>query len=69
MLHPRVSRMPSWAEESAAPAYLMSNARLVDAGKMRPYVGRVYPLNQVAQAWRDSRQNQIEGKIVLTVGD
>ncbi len=43
---------------------LQTVARLVDAGKIKPYVGRVYTLNHVAQAWRESRQNQIEGKIV-----
>lgn len=40
---------------------------MIDAGEIDPCVGRVYPLEEVAQAWRDSRSEAIEGRIVFTV--
>lgn len=47
---------------------LQTVARLIDEGDIKPYVGKVYPLSEVAQAWRDSRSKQVAGKIVFTVG-
>jgi NADPH:quinone reductase len=43
-------------------------SHLIDAGEIKPCIGKVYPLTGVAQAWRDSRSQRIEGKIVFTVG-
>ena len=40
---------------------------MIDAGTIRPFVGRVYPLSEVAQAWRDARSKDTEGKIVFAV--
>ena len=50
-------------------AGLETVARMIDAGEIKPCVGRVYPLSEVAQAWRDIRTTHIEGKVVFLVGD
>jgi NADPH:quinone reductase len=42
-------------------------ARLADAGKIKPFVGKVYPLSDVAKGWRDGRTQQVEGKTVFEV--
>jgi NADPH:quinone reductase-like Zn-dependent oxidoreductase len=49
-------------------ASLRTVAQLGDAGEIKPCVGKVYPLSEVAKAWRESRSNQVEGKIVFKVG-
>jgi NADPH:quinone reductase-like Zn-dependent oxidoreductase len=43
-------------------------AQLVDAGEIKTCIGKVYPLTNVAAAWRDSRSRHVEGKIVFTLG-
>jgi NADPH:quinone reductase-like Zn-dependent oxidoreductase len=47
---------------------LQTVARLVDAGDIKPFVAKTYPLGDVAKAWRDIRANHIDGRIVFTVG-
>jgi len=47
---------------------LQTVARLIEAGKIKPCIGQVYPLSAVAPAWRDSRSQRIEGKLVFTFG-
>jgi len=47
-------------------ANLETVARLVDAGDIKPFVGKIYPLSDVAKAWTDIRVNQTEGKTVFT---
>jgi NADPH:quinone reductase-like Zn-dependent oxidoreductase len=42
-------------------------AALIDAGEIKPLVGRTYPLAKAAQMWSDARTQHIEGKLVLTV--
>lgn len=42
-------------------------AELVDAGDIKPFIARVYPLNEVARAWRESRSQHVEGKIAFQV--
>jgi len=42
-------------------------AELADAGEIKPYVGKTYPLADVANAWRDARSNKVDGKLVLLV--
>ncbi len=44
-------------------------ARLIDSGEIEPHVGKVYPLSEVAQAWRDAAARKVEGKIVFTTGN
>lgn len=39
----------------------------IDAGEVRPFVGRTYPMSAAAQAWTDVHSQHIEGKIVFTV--
>jgi NADPH:quinone reductase-like Zn-dependent oxidoreductase len=46
---------------------LQKVAAMVDAGTIQPFVGKIYPLNEVAQARRDARSRKIEGKIVFAV--
>lgn len=40
---------------------------LVAAGAIKPFVGKVYPLSEVAKGWREGRTNHVEGKIVFQV--
>jgi NADPH:quinone reductase-like Zn-dependent oxidoreductase len=40
----------------------------IEAGKLKPFIGRTYTLKDVPQAWTDSRASHIEGKIVFQVG-
>jgi NADPH:quinone reductase-like Zn-dependent oxidoreductase len=49
-------------------AGLQTLARMIDAGEIKPCVGKVYPLSEVAQGWRDAKSKHIEGKIVFTPG-
>lgn len=72
---------PQIAEEEAARRKVsaamhvtsMSRANLqalgakIDAGEVRPFVGRTYSLSAAAQAWTDVHSQHIEGKIVFTV--
>jgi len=48
-------------------ASLEALAAKIEAGEIRPFVGRTYPLSTVAQAWADVRAQHMEGKIVFTV--
>ena len=41
----------------------------IDAGKVKPFLGRTYPLRDVPRAWKESRTEHIEGKVVFTVED
>jgi len=43
-------------------------AHMIDAGEIKPYVGKIYPLSEVAQGWEAERSGQIDGKIVFKVG-
>jgi NADPH:quinone reductase-like Zn-dependent oxidoreductase len=47
---------------------LQKVAAMIDNGTIKPFVGKVYPLAEVAQAWRDARSRKIEGKTVFAVG-
>jgi NADPH:quinone reductase-like Zn-dependent oxidoreductase len=51
----------------ASSANLRKIAQLADAGEIKPHIDRTYPLADVAEAWRDARSGQIEGKLVLKV--
>ncbi|RYZ16727.1 MAG: NADP-dependent oxidoreductase, partial [Sphingobacteriales bacterium] len=42
-------------------------AKLVDAGKVKTVVSKVYPWEQAAQAHRDSETKHVRGKIVLEI--
>ena len=44
-------------------------ARLVEADKIKPFVGDVYPLGEVQRAWRDIRSKHGAGKVVFAVGE
>ena len=40
---------------------------LIEAGKLRPLVGRTYPLREVPEAMQALEAGKIRGKIVITV--
>jgi NADPH:quinone reductase-like Zn-dependent oxidoreductase len=46
---------------------LQTVAAMIDAGTIKPFVGKVYPLSEVAQAWRDVQSKNFEGKTVFAV--
>lgn len=48
---------------------LQKIARMVDAGDIKPFVGKVYPLSDAASGWRESRAHHVEGKIVFKVAE
>lgn len=48
-------------------ASLQKVAAMIDAGTIKPFVGKVYPLREVAQAWRDVQSKNFEGKTVFVV--
>jgi NADPH:quinone reductase-like Zn-dependent oxidoreductase len=48
-------------------ASLRTVAAMVDNGTIRPFVGKVYPLSQVPQAWRDVQSKKIEGRVVFAI--
>jgi NADPH:quinone reductase-like Zn-dependent oxidoreductase len=43
-------------------------ARMIDAGEIKPFVGMVRPLSEVAEVWRDIQTGHVDGKVVFTVG-
>lgn len=48
-------------------ASLRKVAAMVEDGTIKPFVGKVYPITEVAQAWRDIQSNNIEGRVVFAV--
>lgn len=48
-------------------ARLRKIAQLADAGEIKPFIGKTYPLADVAQAWRDARSGKVQGKLVFQV--
>lgn len=42
-------------------------AKMIDAGKLTPHIGRVMPLDQAAEAQRLGEAGEVKGKIVLEV--
>ena len=41
----------------------------IDGGEVKPFVGRTYPLRDIAKAWKESRTEHIEGKVVFNVAE
>jgi NADPH:quinone reductase-like Zn-dependent oxidoreductase len=42
---------------------------LIEAGKVRPVIERVYPLDEIAEAQRVSEAGHVRGKIVVRIGN
>lgn len=40
---------------------------LVEADAIKPFIGKVYPMTDVAKAWRENRTHHVDGKIVFQV--
>ncbi|TGE08103.1 NADP-dependent oxidoreductase [Hymenobacter fodinae] len=47
--------------------WLTEMAQLIDAGQVRVVVSRVYPLEQVAEAHRESETRHVRGKLILEI--
>ena len=47
--------------------WLEAIARLIDEGKVKVFVSKVFPLEQVAEAHRESETHHVRGKLVLKV--
>jgi NADPH:quinone reductase-like Zn-dependent oxidoreductase len=41
---------------------------LIEAGKIRPIVEKIYPLEEIAEAQRVSEAGHVRGKIVVKIG-
>jgi len=48
-------------------ASLAKTTKLIEEGKVKAVISKVYPLEQVAQAHRESETKHVRGKIVLEV--
>ena len=42
-------------------------AKLIDSGKIKAIVSKIYPWEQAAQAHRDSETKHVRGKIVIEI--
>jgi NADPH:quinone reductase-like Zn-dependent oxidoreductase len=49
------------------PEDLQTLRELIEAGKLRPLVGKTYPLREVPEAMRALEAGRTRGKIVITV--
>ena len=48
-------------------AWLQEIAQLIDAGQVKVFISKVYPLAQVAEAHRESQTWHVQGKLVLQI--
>lgn len=58
---------PDYVFVSPSGEQLRTLAALVDRGRLRPHVSRIYPLAQAADALRESQGGHVRGKLVLAL--
>lgn len=62
-----LGRRYDWSFMEPNGAALVEIGKLVDAGKIRPLVDRVYPMDSIAEAHRYCETRQAQGKIVVQI--
>jgi NADPH:quinone reductase-like Zn-dependent oxidoreductase len=51
----------------SSPDTLREVTQAIEAGHLKPFVARTYPLSQAAEAWQGIATSHIEGKVVFTI--
>jgi reticulon-4-interacting protein 1, mitochondrial len=62
-----LGRRYDWSFMEPNGAALVEIGKLVDAGRIRPLVDRVYPMDSIAEAHRYCETKQAQGKIVVQI--
>jgi reticulon-4-interacting protein 1, mitochondrial len=62
-----LGRRYDWSFMEPSGAALVEIGKLIDAGKIRPLVDRVYPMESIVEAHRYCETKQAQGKIVVEI--
>ncbi len=66
-LSPFTSQLPGPTALTKNKERLVILKELLDAGKIKPVVGKTYPLSEVPEAMRCLAEEQVQGKVVIAV--